>query len=195
MVVATLLSAVSLCLACTQTSARKSMADAAGVRPDGEAGLGSDASVDRALSPPDQAIPALDTAAGNAEAATDLPGERADLAEIDGTQPDGITPDSPDSAEGETGKPGTDSGGILDGPCRDNPSDLMQVLATSIGSSFCSRTASTQPYGFIGFDGEGQVTFINGNHVPVDKDAWVASLATYRWPCLANQTIAYGCSL
>jgi hypothetical protein len=70
----------------------------------------------------------------------------------------------------------------------------MQVLATSLGSLFCSRTATNQPEGYINFDSEGRVTSITGSRVPPDKAAWVDSLAAYRWPCLAGQTIAYGCS-
>ena len=70
----------------------------------------------------------------------------------------------------------------------------MQALATNLGSSFCSRTTSSQPEGYIKFDSEGRVTLINGYRVPADQEAWVDSLAAYRWPCLANQTIAYGCS-
>ena len=87
-----------------------------------------------------------------------------------------------------------DASWTIDGACGDNPNDLMQVLATSLGSSFCSRTASNQPEGYIYFDGEGRVTSISGYRVPADKQAWVDSLAAYRWPCLAGQTIAYGCS-
>ena len=108
---------------------------------------------------------------------------------------DGLSLDGADAADLEVSNPWGDAGWITDGPCSDNPSDLMQVLATSLGSPFCTRTASGQPEGYIDFDSDGPVYFITGYRVPADKVAWVDSLAAFRWPCLAGQTVAYGCSL
>jgi hypothetical protein len=105
-----------------------------------------------------------------------------------------LSPDGASTSASEVSDSRPDARQIIDGQCGDNPSDLMQVLATSLGSLFCSRTASNQPEGYINFDSEGRVTSITGSRVPPDKAAWVDSLAAYRWPCLAGQTIAYGCS-
>jgi len=88
---------------------------------------------------------------------------------------------------------------LIDGACSDNPQDLMQVLAASLETHqiVCNRTATVlnEPYGYIAFDGDGRILSITGRLIPADPEGWVESLATYRWPCLASQTIAYGCSL
>jgi len=60
-----------------------------------------------------------------------------------------------------------DGAGVIDGQCSDNPSDLMDALALSLGSSFCSRTSSSQPEGYISFDSGGRVSYTSGYRVPI----------------------------
>lgn len=154
------------CLACTHSQGRGSLADAADVAAGDASGPSSGALVDM-LEVPQDGWDRQPSSSDGADTATAGP---------------------------ESSNPWLDAGWIIDGPCSDNPSDLMQVLATSLGSSFCARTASSQPEGYITFDSDGQVTLISGYRVPANTEAWVDSLATYSWPCLAGQTIAYGCS-
>jgi hypothetical protein len=188
------LSGIAFCLACTHPLSGRSGTDAADVRPDGVVGPGSDAPADMAGTQPDEVDAAPDIAAGDFGPTVDSLDAPTDLPEAAIAPRDGSSSDGADAPALETGNPWLDSGWIIDGPCSDNPSNLMQVLATSLGSPFCSRTASSQPEGHIDFDSEGRVTIITGNRVPTDKEAWVDSLAAYRWPCLAGKIIAYGCS-
>jgi hypothetical protein len=136
-----------------------------------------------------------DAPAGDLGLAVDLLDERTGLPETAIAPRDGSSSDGADTPSLETSDPWLDSGWIIDGPCSDNPSNLMQVLATSLSAPNCSRTASNQPEGYIDFDSEGRAIFITGYRVPADTEAWVDSLAAYRWPCLAGQIIAYGCGL
>ena len=190
-----MLACFGFCFACTHPLGNRSGADAADVRRDGVVGLGGEAPADMAYAQPGEVDSAPDSAAGDSGAAADLLDGHTSLTETAMATHDGLSSDGGDAPALETSNPWLDSGWIIDGPCSDNPSNLMQVLATSLGSPFCSRTASNQPEGYIDFDSDGRVTSITGDRVPADKDAWVASLAAYRWPCLAGQIIAYGCSL
>ena len=186
-----MLACFGFCIACTHPLGDRSGADAADVRHDDVVGLGGKDPADTA----DAQSGEVDSAAGDSGATADLLDGHTGLTETAMSTRDGLSSDVGDAPALETSNPWLDSGWIIDGPCSDNPSNLMQVLATSLGSPFCSRTASNQPEGYIDFDSNGLVTFITGYRVPADKDAWVASLAAYRWPCLAGQIIAYGCSL
>ena len=82
----------------------------------------------------------------------------------------------------------------LDVACPDDASGLFQFLASALGLPVCNRTTSGTPEGTIVLNGEGQVIGIYGYRVPKDTQAWVDSLAGYRWPCLAGQSVAYGCA-
>jgi hypothetical protein len=189
-----MLSWIGLCLACSHPLGDRSRADAADVSPDVTTGPSGDAPTDMAGSEPDAVDPMLDTAVGESKSGADTLDTRESQAEAAVTLRDGFSSEGTDVPSLEVDNPWSDAGWIIDGPCSDYPSNLLQILATSLNSPFCARTGSSQPEGDIGFDSDGRVTSITGYRVPDDKDAWVGSLAAYRWPCLAGQTIAYGCS-
>jgi hypothetical protein len=124
----------------------------------------------------------------------------SDLVEAAVLSQDASRPDATDAAASEASL-WADAHWLIDGACSDNPRDLMQILAASLSTHeiMCSRTESNligiDPEGYIAFDAEGRVRYITGRRIPADPVGWVESLAAYRWPCLASQTIAYGCSL
>jgi len=191
-----MLSCLGLCLACSHPlGSSRSGADATDVSPDGVSGQSGDAQTDMAGSQLDVVDAVPDIVAGDSGPGADSFDSRESPAEAAMLGRDGFSSESADAPAWEVGNPWSDAGWIIDGPCSENPSDLMQILATSVGSGFCSRTASSQYEGYINFDSDGRVTFIFGYPAPVDKEAWVDSLAAYRWPCLAGQSVAYGCSL
>ena len=183
-----------LCLACSHPLGSRSGADAADVSLDGVGDPSTDAPTDIAGSKPDLVDPILDAAAGESSSGADTLDTRESLAEAAMPPRDGFSSEGTDAPALEVGNPWTDAGWIIDGPCSIYPSNLLQILATSLGSPYCARTGSSQPEGNIYFDSDGRVTGIAGYRVPDDKEAWVDSLAAYRWPCLAGQNIAYGCS-
>ncbi len=190
-----MLSWIGLCLSCSHPLGTRGGADAAGVSPDAAVGSISDFPTDMAGSPPDGVDPVRDTAAGDSRPGAEAFDTRESQAEAAMSPRDGFSLDGADAPALEVSNPWIDAAWIIDGPCSDYPSNLLEILATSLGSPFCARTASSQPEGYIDFDSEGRVTLITGYRVPDDKEAWVDSLAAYRWPCLAGQIIAYGCSL
>jgi hypothetical protein len=191
-----MLSCLGLCLACSHPlGSSRSRADATDVSPDGFSGQSGDAPIDMAGSQPDVVDSVPDIVAGGSEPGAGSFDSRESPAEAAMLGRDGFSSERADVLAWEVGNPWSDAGWIIDGPCSDNPSNLMQILATSVGRGFCSRTASSQYEGYINFDSEGRVILIVGYPAPVEKQAWVDSLAAYRWPCLANQTVLYGCSL
>jgi hypothetical protein len=157
----------SLCLSCSQTHLKMGDADAADVPPPAEDG-------------PNNAWEAL--------------AESADVScDVGNTFADSGSPDAANAA--------VDTQLVMDGPwCFDSAETLLPFLASSLGlgSDGCQRTLPTpliSPEGYILLDNEGRVTSIDGWRVPADKQAWVDSLAGYRWPCLAGETIYYGCTV
>jgi hypothetical protein len=190
-----MLSWIGLCLACSQPLGSRNGVDAADVSPAGAGSPSNDALTDMAGSQVDDVNPVLDSAAENSMSGADVLDIRGGLGEAAMTPRDGFSSEGADAPALEVGNPWTDAGWSIDGPCSIYPSNLLQVLATSLGSPYCARTGSSQPEGNIYFDSDGRVTMIAGYRIPDDKEAWVDSLAAYRWPCLAGQNIAYGCSL
>jgi hypothetical protein len=127
-----------------------------------------------------------------ADAGVSLP-DTADLTSLvlDSSALDGVGGGSPDLAILNL-----DTQSIADMQCDSSAESLLNFLAPSVGKSACYRTvlAVGNTYeGFIDLNYEGQVDYIYGNPEPADKQAWIDSLAAYRWQCLAGQTIYYGC--
>ena len=186
---------IFLCVACTHPLSGKIGSDAAGARPDAVAGPDSspEALADLASSHPDAADSSPDTIVQwDYGSLADAPDSGADLPEAAIFAQDGPSPDSPAT---ETNNPWLDAHWSISGGCSDNPLDLMQALAIAMGRPHCSRTVMTGYYeGIIMFDATGRVTYITGDYEPTDPQGWVDSLAPYQWPCLASQTIAYGCA-
>jgi len=187
-----------LCVACTHPLSGKRGSDAAGAGSDAVAGPDSfaEALADLAGSQPDVVDVAPDTIVRwDSGSLAEAPDSGADLPEAAIFAQDGSLPDSADTPAAETNNPWLDAHWSISDGCSDNPPDLMQALAMAMGVSHCSRTAMTGYYeGIIIFDRTGQVTYITGDYMPTDPQGWVDSLAPYRWPCLASQTIAYGCA-
>ena len=186
-----------LCVACTHPLSGKRGSDAAGAGPDAvaEADSFAEALADLAGSQPDLVDVAPDAIVRDYGALADARDSGADLPEAAILAQDGASPDSPDAPVTETNNPWLDAHWSISGGCSDNPSDLMQALAIARGVAYCTRTVMTSYYeGIIIFDSTGRVAYITGDYVPADPQGWVDSLAPYRWPCLASQTIAYGCA-
>lgn len=173
---ATVLLWAGLGLACSQPLNRKTMPDAADAPPDAPAPTDTDRGADFVSRP------------------VDAPPDQAE------TTPVPLDGSSAEAADARTSDASlwADTQWAIDGPCSFNPPDLMSVLAASLASYevHCSRTPETapDPEGYIYFDRDGRVQGIQGRRIPADPEGWVESLAAYRWPCLAGQTIAYGCS-
>ena len=89
---------------------------------------------------------------------------------------------------------------IVDMQCDDSARSLLELVETSLGKS-CGRATSSWWEGFIGVDADGRVYYISSSGAPAnpvapaDPQAWIDSVANYRWRCLAGQTIYYGCSV
>ena len=88
---------------------------------------------------------------------------------------------------------------IVDMQCDDSARSLLDFLEPSLGKS-CYPATSSWWEGFIGVDADGRVYYISSSGAPAnpvapaDPQAWIDSVANYRWRCLAGQTVYYGCS-
>jgi hypothetical protein len=194
----------SLGLACSQPLKAKPSRDAENAPADA-AGPGDTAAIDDTATDgpadgvadrPDafEALP--DGLHGDPSPLADARDSTSELAETASLLRDGSLTDTVDVPAAETSL-WADAHWMIDGACSENPPDLMQVLAASLESHEirCTRTAVSDPEGYIDFDNDGRVRGIIGRRIPGDPNGWVMSLAGYRWPCLANQTIGYGCGL
>jgi hypothetical protein len=77
------------------------------------------------------------------------------------------------------------------------PSTLWDQVGSSailtLGDHLCERSLKPDT-GHIVLDGEGRV-IDNTIFAPAEssKQAWLDSLADYRWPCLAGESIPFTC--
>ena len=98
-----------------------------------------------------------------------------------------------------------EDGGASDGellPAPDAPCDMdllwAKVAAGDTGGVSAQLLASCGPdpgssHALV-FDVEGRLVDNTASFItPAAKEAWLNSLASYRWPCLAAQTIDYAC--
>lgn len=130
-----------------------------------------------------------------------MPLADVDVSQLDAADLASFVPDSPALDVAGGGSPdlailNLDAQSIVDVQCDSSAESLLSFLAPSIGKSTCYRTvlAVGNTYeGLIDLNYEGQVVYIFGNPEPADSQAWIDSLAAYRWQCLAGQTIYYGC--
>jgi hypothetical protein len=136
------------------------------------------------------ATPGVDSAGGEAS---------LDLASDPG--PDTTTPPidpradtASESVPAEAAAPPVDVPGDLIFTCDLQP--IMLLLADKRGRPACYPTTSSTPEGYIDFNGEGRVLMITIADVGTpETQAWADSLAGVRWPCMASQTLGYGCAL
>lgn len=165
---------------------------AAGCGSSGGAGLPKpDASPDvativDALPPP----PGLDASGAEAsrERPEDLPSEQAL------SPPDAPANPPPEAGSAEAALMPVDVPGDPIVSCDFQP--IMILLAQKLGRPACYPTASSTPEGSIDFDGEGRVYGITiGDVGTPETQAWADSLADRRWPCMAGQTLGYGCAI
>jgi hypothetical protein len=89
---------------------------------------------------------------------------------------------------------------LPDGACGDEY-PLWQAIASGPGIGYCFRPGDggVEEWHVV-LDGDGRVvdnSFFgcdsDGGCNPARLQNWLASLAGYRWPCLASQTIGYDC--
>jgi hypothetical protein len=77
---------------------------------------------------------------------------------------------------------------------------VSQSAIPTLGDHLCEKSldpipdGGTADGGYIVLDGEGRV--INNSifgAAESSKQAWLDSLAYYRWPCLAGESISFAC--
>ena len=117
-----------------------------------------------------------------------------------GVIPDGLRLEAGDSGHLDQATADADAQSFVDMQCDGSAQSLLDLVASSVGKEHCGRATSSFWEGYIGVDGDGRVYHISSNGAPgnpvapADPQAWIDSLATYRWHCLAGQTIYYGCN-
>jgi hypothetical protein len=192
---------VGCCGACSHPLKSGSDAAAAGSDAAESAEVGTAADLAPFSGPPDGFEVLFDSPPNDPSPLPDSRDLSSDLVESAMRPQDALRSDATDAATREASL-WADAQWFIDGACSDNPRDLMEILGDSLSTYevFCSRTEDSSrlgidPEGHIVFDSEGRVRSITGRRIPSDPNGWVESLATYRWPCLAGQTIAYGCSV